>query len=344
METVQEQAKQTMERNQVSEMVRRGRITADTAIPVPKTEGVEPYPLEILGQRHVVLNVAHSAQHTRSQLPAFRIGAVISNPSEARVIVARHEERDKVEWLLHPCHRWKLLSPAPLDGEEELKEVQRIYDAGVEKFESGRKLFEEYCDRRRSMEIDEEKEFEDLIRSRKHFVLDGQEEEEDLDMDVLANSLPATSATQRHGQKYAAIGIIWDDLHTEHPEQDQLIVSVFAAFDEEREATRYVRDTLSDTYKTFDMFVVRMYAWCFPHVLLTKEGDQIQESYRHKQIQDMMRAKRTGAEKIRSYEAQCQRLGIEPSVTEINLASEAQANADPGEPGVEEAEDASGDE
>lgn len=268
---------------------------------------------------------------------------MISNPSDARVIVARHEEREKVEWLLHPCHKWKLLSPAPLDGEEELREVQRIYDAGVEKFESGKKSFEEYCDRRRSMEIDEEKEFEDLIRSRNHLVLDGQEEEEDLDMDVLANSLPATSATQRHGQKYAAIGIIWDDIHPEHPEQDQLIVSVFAAFDEEREATRYVRDTLSDTYKAFDMFVVRMYAWCFPHVLLTEEGDQIRESYRHKQIQDMMRAKRTGTEKIRNYEAQCQSLGIEPSVTEIDLASEAQAGADLDEAGAETLPEDAGD-
>ena len=118
-------------------------------------------------------------------------------------------------------------------------------------------------------------------------------------------------ACQLPSQRYAAVGII------NPQDSDDCLVSVFAAFDVEQDAVRYVEDTLSDVHRTFDLFVVSTNSWIFPDVLRTEAADRVPSSYRHEHLHDIMDYKKQLPARIEAYEEQCRSLGMQPKYTDV---------------------------
>ena len=305
---------ETSLRDETASQVRtRGRITADTSAPRAKAKGVVPFPVHIPDQTHVLLNIANANLTTQCARPAFRVGACVDDVSLVQSIIQTHPEKEHVDWHFHPLHKWKLIpATSELSPEAELARITELWEGHQAQFEQQKKNFEEYCEKKKNMAVDEEKEMEQLQAERVP--------KKDLTTPTTATAptgnneedmLPLMSPSQLATQRYAVVGII-------NPvDSDDCMINVFAAFDTEADAIRYTQDTLADVHKTLHLQVLTMYAWVFPDVLYTSSVARIPTSFRHEQLHNIMDYKTQLPGRIEAYERHCESLGMEPKFTDV---------------------------
>jgi hypothetical protein len=257
------------------------------------------------------------------------VGALVDNVDMARGIISTHAEKEHVDWHLHPCHKWKLV-PAVKDmaPDAELERINAMFEQHENEFSVQKETFDEYCEEKRELRVQEDgpggqqEILEREKQPKKSFASESRE-----------GALAPMSSQQMPSQRFAAVGII------NPPDTDDCMFNVFAAFDLEADAVRYVQDTLAGAHKTIHLHVVAMYAWIFPDVLYTESVAQIPTSFRHEHIHNIMDYKRQLPARIQAYEEHCQSLGIEPKFTDVtgNAEDVSVPSATYAAPAVEEA-------
>ena len=299
-----------------------GGILGMDSLPLrEKTPGVAPYPQHMPDQNFALVSCANTLLFSQSKLPAFRIDGVVSTHEEAVEITRDHPDRDSLFFELHPVSSWKLLpEEAYEDKEKELARIQEIFNDNLSKNEKQKKKFAEYCQKRKALEIEgayTEDEKEMLRAAKERRELDRAVEEEEKKTQREEELLRISSCARPHrGQQFAVVGII------DPPSSVDLIFVVYAAFEVEREATRYAADTVSDVSSTFETYVVDMYTWLFPSALRSTDAGKIRSAYPHKLLDDIMTEKSLMPAKAQAYRNKCAEVGMTPKITEVTGRAE----------------------
>ena len=265
-----------------------GRMTADDA-PLREKSRQRPIPLKVPLQDFVLLNVAHANQPTASKngLAAFRILGLFESSDHlqrhASTKLSDTQQTTKMEE--HPTHAYKLIPRSPLDPEAELQQIQTLYNTHQENAAKSKEEFEKYCNARAAKEVDEHAQL-DLLSAEKQKRKNRTE---------LLTSNTATTAGGKHdddddvpyvpGQRYAAVGVVLDT-----SERLEHAICVYGAFESEEKCERYVEETLTDAVKDIPLFVLDMYRWVYPDVIMSSMGDNIPTGYRHDELHKIMTA------------------------------------------------------
>ena len=257
-------------------------MRADDA-PLRAKSGKRRIPVKIPLQDFVLLNVAHEKQPTSTAngLGAFRILGIFESSEHLIQHATTKLGSLTTKMEGHPTHTYKLIPRAPLDPEVELEQIQALYSTNQEKAAEAKVAFEEYCNARAAREVDEYEQLE-LLRTEK------QKRKERAEM-LMNNSdtpiSPPDDIPVILGQRYAAVGLVMDgSSRLEHA------VCVYAAFESEEKCQRYLEDTLTDVVRDIPLFVVDMYRWVYPDVVMSSLGDDIPTGYRHEELHQIMTA------------------------------------------------------
>lgn len=239
----------------------------ENAQPIDTSTG-PPLPLHLPGQNIALINVAHRGLSIHSEHAAFRILGFFETAEEA-VAHFRSQRLEDTETGIHKAHSWKLVASKPSTSpEKEMGRVDEILTANRARIEADKKEFE----------------------SRKA----GETTKETVPSPPSSTPPPSSpppagaSAPQGVGsvlpdQRFAAVGVVLGDA-------DDSVVCFFGAFPNETEARRYVRDTLSEEYDEFEIFVVAMYRFVFLKDAF--EVDNAENGFRHKYLDDVWAQRR----------------------------------------------------
>ena len=91
-------------------------------------------------------------------------------------------------------------------------------------------------------------------------------------------------------------------------------VCVWAAFDTESEALRYVKKVAARELPDHDLAVVGMYEWLYPHLMTS---DRVPQLYRNVELNNIMKHARTSRTRVSEFEKECSAKGLELPVMEI---------------------------
>lgn len=164
----------------------------------------------------------------------------------------------------------------------------RLHAASVARLQETKKAFDERLDRRKAGGATAEEDTDEYQR----MVAENRREDEE------AAALAAGAATDEdnddstmvlrdaevRGQAFFACSFVVDPAE---PYEDLFVV--YAAFDRQETATRYVNDTLSDYEDTRHLFVCTCYEWIYPSMI---EDRRVMKSipcaYKHGLLDDIM--------------------------------------------------------
>jgi len=135
-----------------------------------------------------------------------------------------------------------------------------------------------------------------------------EDEEDDAENDTKhVEVVPVSRAIRRITSNFAGLIVC-----KAHDNSNEFIVSFLAGFDAEDDAKRYLHDTASDEYPTFDLFVIDTATFVY---LSNIEPDEI--AYRHKIIHDIVNSRLSEKKKITDVEKQAEKDGKKLKYTEI---------------------------
>jgi len=298
-----------------------GRMTADDAARTPHDKSGTPVPLNIHGQSHVVLNIAKTIDNGKS---AIRVVAFVKNLSSARDIINEHTDKGNIPFIMHPTHKWKLITSLPSNGsEDELKRINKIYEDRLAEMKKSKNEFNEYCTKAKKLGgrenanklvIEHNKQQLEVLareRERMHCIPEDDEHPgatKEIDSDHVIQGESKYKNRAPYDQNIAVIGII-------HAiDCDDLIICAFAAFENIDKARKYARDTLSDEYNYFDASCVDTNEWIHPHLSV---HNSIERGYRHQLLNDVMKYKHFEKDRIRRHKKKCDDLGVAMRTTTI---------------------------
>ena len=214
-------------------------------------------------QNVALLNIAHKGLRIKSdEGAAFRCMGLFYNIDDAKEHYSKLPD-EGYETIVHKCRAWKLIpEKPPVDSAAEVAQMKSIlkYD------EKQRALkFEEFEKRR--------KEKADFKNPHKQKVRDSGWSHQDTRM-------KKRKAHRVTDQNYACVGL-------KKAADGARLVMFLAAFENDSECRRYLRDTAAFEHKHTDLFCVRMYEW----VLVDDAYKCENWGFRHKKLDDFFQTR-----------------------------------------------------
>ncbi len=163
----------------------------------------------------------------------------------------------------------------------------RLHKASVARLQEAKKAFDERLDRRKAGGVNVE---EDAAEYQRMVAENRREDEEEAlaaaatDDDAEGDNSMVLRDAEVRGQAFFACSFVVDPAE---PYEDLFVV--YAAFDREDTATRYVNDTLSDYEDTRNLFVCTCYEWIYPFMSENRRAmKSIPCTYKHELLDDIM--------------------------------------------------------
>lgn len=250
--------------------------TDETAALIEKSPGLQ-LPLRIPGQNFALINVGHRELSIHSDSAAFRILGFFETVQDAVSHFQKQKCLQKTETGVHRSHAWKLIAPKkPESVAKEVRRVGEILNSNRAKNEADKKEFLS----RKSGEVSK-KSIEDQLGLNEPDPI--THSKADSKTDLIEHNAPQAVELEVPSQKYAAVGLVRGDL-------DDATVCFFGAFSVETEARRYIRDTLSEEYDEFEIFVVDMYRFVYVNDAFKTDTSAV--GFRHKYLDDVWAQRR----------------------------------------------------
>ena len=79
--------------------------------------------------------------------------------------------------------------------------------------------------------------------------------------------------------------------------------------------TKYVASKYIDEH---DLYVVEMYVWIYPHLVFSKDFDRVEQVYRNKEQDSIMRNQRTSSTKVKDFTRYFESRGLDVPEIEVD--------------------------
>lgn len=278
-------------------------LSVDTANAkrTPKTEGAAPFPLRIPNQNVALVQIAHRDLQcsTKNGRAGLRILGIFDKESKAKKHLKKCVKRGLVEPL--PTFVVNLFETNVIPNNKSrtveylAAKAEALKEENKEEMAERRRKFEEKLEKRRNKEIDTRDEVLDMMKANEQ--LKKEEEAKDDDSDDDDDNEGVKRDAEIRSQKFVAISYLLDK-----SEEQEDAFTIYAAFDRQDEATRYVKDTLSDYDNSLHLFVNDMYEWLFPYII-EKPGTlkSMPFSYHHDQLNAFMQTQANQKDMVAAY-------------------------------------------
>ena len=218
--------------------------------------------------------------------PGVRIYGVFETNEDARDHANLISAEDKCSLLISPTHEWIVGASQPdrYDQRIAAPHIEKLLDANLAKRASERTKFEENVSKK-TVPYEGKKEDEDDQASGD--AADGEELSEGM---TRAKKLPRTLGVRE--QSYAVVSFLPDTTRS----SPEFIFRVYACFEMQSDADRYVRNVAADHVKELDIDVVSLCEWLHPQ---TVQGKNLpKEVFRAGELDSIMSWHRSQPEEV----------------------------------------------
>lgn len=309
-------------------------------------EDDQNFSVKMSGQAWVLYNVAHEHFAPKSDEPAVRIGGLFATKEECRQTALQLTQVDRrCHWLTIPAHEPFLVTNtvervtdpnyvlphlAQL-AENELKRVQHRnedFQATLAPNKTDRSIGKTKLTKtaKPSDQLKTDKSAHALSAAPTSLLPGFQESGGAAAATSRGDALPFPRQFVDSRQRYAVVSFILDkddDFLSQEagvqrvaPDTKEFSFTVYAAFDTERAARRYLRTCLSKIHPTRQFFVVEMYQWLDPFEA-DAHRDDITERYENPELNQIMKQRRAQKKDVQAFEDYARQRGMEPVQTII---------------------------
>ena len=255
-------------------------------------------PLKIPNQSVLLLNKANCELQMRSRIPAVRLLGFFEPNESIQQHVALLEKHDMDIYQAATFSYTLVPEKAYADPEEELSVVNSMLEQHTEMLEERKKQFDINVKERKMGDTD-------------------TTTPTAAPSDVPQIESQAGQACSRisldqevRSQKFAVVSVL---RHSSEP-----AICGFGAFETEDLARHYIAETLSKHVTDHHLDIVPMYEWVHLDPV-TMDDDRVPRQYRNRQLDEIMRTKRSQHQQVENYMKHCEEIGEAPKFREIDL-------------------------
>lgn len=118
---------------------------------------------------------------------------------------------------------------------------------------------------------------------------------------------------EMRGQKFACLALLKDYETGVEP-----AVNIIRGFVTQEEAVSFNKYVASKYIDEHDLYVVEMYVWIYPHLVFSKDFDRVEQVYRNKEQDSIMRNQRTSSTKVGDFTRYFESRGLEVPKIEVD--------------------------